>query len=208
MDALSIRSLLFCVLTLTKPALRRRLVAADSSRIACYMLPVLCNESAGFTGLPRRCFVLMTVAVQLTSRFTRNKICRFEANGDQDMMMMTMVVLMDESKRNSEKSHGLRLANKQADIFCLCGPIFCCLSIDQVDFCWTELERLIRCRIIGFVRGDLFHETGPVRAGLPAVLSAIMRIGTVITGRRLLIEFSCRLNCHGRKLRWEERNVF
>jgi hypothetical protein len=129
MNALSIRLSLFCVLALTEPALRRRLVAADSSRIACHLLEILGNESVGFTGHPPRCFVSMTVAVQLISSFARTQICRFEADDDQDEMRMTMVVLRDEPNRNSEKSHGFRLANKQADIFCLRGPICCCLSV-------------------------------------------------------------------------------
>jgi hypothetical protein len=208
MDALFVRLVLFCVLDLTKPVLGRRLVAADSSRIACHLLEVLCNESAEFTGLPRRCFGPMPVAVQLTSRFTRTKICRFEANDNQDVMMMTMDVLRDESKRNSEKSHGLRLANKQAGIFCLRRAIFYCLYVGQVEACWTQLKRLIQRRIIGFIRRNSFHEIGPITTGMPAVLPAIMRSGTVITGSRLLIEFSWRLNCSQGKQRWDERSVF
>jgi hypothetical protein len=80
MDALSVRLSLFCVVALTEPALR--LLAADSSRIAFHLLEVLGKESVGFTGCPRRCFVSMTVAVQLISSFARTKICSFEAKDD------------------------------------------------------------------------------------------------------------------------------
>jgi hypothetical protein len=63
MYALSGRSLLFCILALMKSALRRGLIAADSSRITSNMLPALDNESTRFADLPRHCFVSMTVAV-------------------------------------------------------------------------------------------------------------------------------------------------
>jgi hypothetical protein len=62
---------------------------------------------------------------------------------------------------------------------------------------------LIQHQIIEFVKGDVFHELGPVTTGLPAVLPAITRIEMVINGRRPLIEFPLRLNCNHGKPRWD-----
>jgi hypothetical protein len=194
-DALSVGSSFFCVLALTKHAVRRRLVAADSSWIACHLVEVFRNKFSCFSGLPSPVCASMTVAVQLAARFIRTKFYHFKAIDNRDVMTTTGVMLRDVSKRNSEKAY--RLVNERHTF-----------SVGPVEFCRTELEQLIRSRIIGLFRRNSLHETDPVTAGMPAILWAIMRIGTMITGIRLLVEFSWMLNCNHGKSRWDKRNAF
>jgi hypothetical protein len=51
-------------------------------------------------------------------------------------MMMQMAVVMNMPKRSSERFSGLRLTNKQTDVFYLCRPILFRLPIGQMEFCW------------------------------------------------------------------------
>jgi hypothetical protein len=146
----------------------------------------------------------MVVPAQLVSLFTHPKLCHFAANRDQPFTMMTRIAFMDEPRRHSEKPYGSLLAGKRADVFYLCGSGCCGLSVGHVEFCWRECERLIPRRIVGFARHNIFHEDAPVIAGV----STIMLMGTASVGDRLLIEFSCGLNCNHEKRRWLERSVF
>jgi hypothetical protein len=129
-------------------------------------------------------------------------------NGNKFLIMMTKVGFMDESKRNSGRSPGLHLSDKQARVFSLCGPILCHLPVGKAAFCWKELARLIQLRMVGFIREDKFYENVPVTVGLLAALSVVLRTRTVAIGNRVLIEFSYVLDYSTGKLRWFERKVF
>jgi hypothetical protein len=169
-DAAPVHSSPSCILAWMAPALRRQLVATGSSRIARFLLEVFGGDSAGFAGLSCCHFVSMIVPAQRASLFTRTKVCGFAANGDQPFMMMTRIAFVDEPRRHSEKSSGFLFAGKRAEVFYLCGPACCRLSVGHVEFCWREWERLIPREIVGFARHNIFHEAVPVIAGLSAVM--------------------------------------
>jgi hypothetical protein len=191
-DSLTDYSLLSCVFPWIGAALRRRLLAANSLRIARLLLEALGGESAEFASLPQCRFVSMTIAVQLAPLFTRTELYHFEVNCDRLLMLIVMVGFMGDSNRNSETSPGFPLMNKQASGFYLCGPILCHLQDGQVGLCWRELARLIRRQMVGFAGGEMLHEMVPVVAVLPVVV----RIETAVIGHRVLIKLWCRLNCN------------
>jgi hypothetical protein len=146
-----VRFSLFYALGWTVPALGRRLVATDSSRIERFLLEVFVNERAMFAGLSLCHFVSIIIPRQLAPLFAGTEICHFEVNSGW-LLMMPKLEFMNESKHTSERSHRSRLADKQTDIFYLCGPILCQVSIGQVAFYWRELARYILDGIVGFSR--------------------------------------------------------
>jgi hypothetical protein len=164
-DSQAIHSSLSWVFVRMGPGFKQRLAAADCSGISRHLFVVLGGESAGFARLSDCRFIAIIIPVQSVSLFARTEIWVFEANNDE-LLRMATVGNMNESKRHAERSLGLRPANKQADIFCLCRPILYRLSVSQIEFCWIRMARLIQRGMVGPDREDLFLGTVLIIAAL------------------------------------------